>query len=38
MSVRKRAWKNPKGETKAAWVIDYVAPRRPYYADVQAEK
>src|SRR5262245_59852006 len=24
MSVRKRTWKNPKGETREAWVVDYV--------------
>lgn len=24
MSVRKREWTTPKGETKAAWVVDYV--------------
>jgi integrase len=24
MSVRKRTWKNPKGETQEAWVVDYV--------------
>ena len=24
MSVRKREWKTPKGETKFAWVVDYV--------------
>jgi integrase len=24
MSVRKRSWKSPQGETKEAWVVDYV--------------
>src|SRR6516225_9961020 len=24
MSVRKRKWKNPKGEVREAWVVDYV--------------
>src|SRR6516162_4371740 len=24
MSVRKRKWKNPKGEAREAWVVDYV--------------
>jgi integrase len=24
MSVRKRTWKNAKGETQEAWVVDYV--------------
>src|SRR5262250_3268041 len=24
MSVRKRTWKNPKGEAKEAWIVDYV--------------
>jgi integrase len=24
MSVRKRSWKGPQGETKEAWVVDYV--------------
>src|SRR5262245_49368965 len=24
MSVRKRTWKSPNGETKEAWVVDYV--------------
>ena len=24
MSVRKRTWRNPAGETKEAWVVDYV--------------
>ena len=24
MSVRKRTWKNGKGEEKSAWVVDYV--------------
>lgn len=24
MSVRKRTWKTPKGETKEAWIVDYV--------------
>src|SRR5262245_35196465 len=24
MSVRKRTWKNPNGEMKEAWVVDYV--------------
>src|SRR6516225_11933062 len=24
MSVRKRKWTNPKGETREAWVVDYV--------------
>jgi integrase len=24
MSVRKRSWKSPNGETKSAWVVDYV--------------
>jgi integrase len=24
MSVRKRTWKTAKGETKEAWVVDYV--------------
>jgi len=24
MSVRKRSWKSPNGETKEAWVVDYV--------------
>ena len=24
MSVRKRTWKSPSGETKEAWVVDYV--------------
>jgi hypothetical protein len=24
MSVRKRKWKNPRGKTRKAWVVDYV--------------
>jgi integrase len=24
MSVRKRSWKGPKGETKESWIVDYV--------------
>ena len=24
MSIRKRTWKTAKGETKEAWVVDYV--------------
>jgi integrase len=24
MSVRKRTWKNAKGGTKEAWIVDYV--------------
>ena len=24
MSVRKRTWKNAKGEPQTAWVVDYV--------------
>ena len=24
MSVRRREWKSPRGETKEAWVVDYV--------------
>jgi integrase len=24
MSVRKRAWTNAKGETKEAWIVDYI--------------
>jgi integrase len=27
MSVRKRTWKNAKGETKEAWVVDYIDQR-----------
>jgi hypothetical protein len=27
MSVRKRTWKNPKGETKKVWVVRYVDQR-----------
>jgi len=27
MSVRKRTWKNAKGEKKDAWIVDYVDQR-----------
>jgi hypothetical protein len=39
MTIRKRTWKSPKGETKDAWQVDYVDTqgirRRQHFANKQ---
>ena len=38
MSVRRRQWISPTGETKEAWIVDYRRPaRRPPSQDVREE-
>ena len=38
MSVRKRTWKSPNGETKEAWVVDYVDQRGERHIKTFAKK
>jgi integrase len=38
MSVRKRTWKNPKGEAKEAWIVDYVDQKGDRHIETFARK
>src|SRR5215467_427786 len=38
MSVRKRTWKNPKGEAKEAWIVDYVDQQGKRHIETFARK
>jgi integrase len=38
VSVRKRTWKNPKGETKEAWIVDYVDQQGQRHIETFARK
>jgi integrase len=38
VSVRKRTWKNPKGEAKEAWIVDYVDQQGQRHIETFARK
>jgi integrase len=38
MSVRKRTWKNPTGEAKEAWIVDYVDQQGKRHIETYARK
>jgi integrase len=38
VSVRKRTWKNPKGEVKEAWIVDYVDQKGKRHIETFARK